>query len=68
MKARIINGIIWATIAIVLIVYVCIEWHKNGCGWESLAVMIVMYGSCLGGLWFASDQTIKEYQQEHNQK
>lgn len=68
MKARIINGIIWATIAVTLIVYVCIEWHANGCEWKSLALAIGMYGSCLGGLWFAADQTIKEYQQKHNQK
>ena len=46
MKARIITGIIFAVIAIILIVYVCIEWNKNGCGWESLACMIAMYGSC----------------------
>lgn len=68
MKARIITGIIFAVIAIILIVYVCIEWNKNGCGWKSLACMIAMYGSCLGGLWYSADQTIKEYQKEHKQK
>ena len=68
MRARIINGVFWAVVAASLIVYCAIEWHHNGCGWESLACMIAMYGSCLCGLWFAADQTIKEYQQERKQK
>lgn len=33
MRARIINGVFWAVIAVSLIVYCAIEWHNNGCGW-----------------------------------
>lgn len=60
-KARIINGIVFAVIAITLIVYVCIEWHRQGCGWYSLFALIAMYGSCLTGVWYTIDQTIKEW-------
>lgn len=68
MKARIYNGIFWASIAIVLIVYCCKEWHANGCEWNVLVIMIGMYGSCLGGVWYAADQTIKEYYKEREQR
>ena len=64
MKARIINGVIWATIAVVLITYCAIEWHKSGCGWETLACMIGFYGACMFGVWCTIDQTIKERNQE----
>lgn len=40
--ARRINAAIWAAIGITLTIWVCIEWHKQGCGWDSLWV---------GGLW-----------------
>lgn len=64
MKGRIINGVFWAVIAVSLIVYCAIEWRKNGCGWESLACMIGMYGSCLFAVWYTIDQTIKERNQK----
>ena len=64
MKGRIINGVFWAVIAVSLIVYCAIEWHNNGCGRESLACMIGMYGSCLTGVWYTIDQTIKERNQK----
>ena len=60
-KARIINGIVFAVIAITLIVYVCIEWHRQGCGLYSLFALIAMYGSCLTGVLYTIDQTIKEW-------
>ena len=61
MKARIINGIFWAILAVTLIVYVCIEWHKNGCDWDTLVVAIIFYTCMPAALWFTIDQTIKEW-------
>lgn len=64
MKGRIINGVFWAVIAVALIVYCIIEWHKVDGRGESLAIMIGMYCSCLFAVWYTIDQSIKEYKQK----
>lgn len=61
--ARRINAAIWAAIGIALTTYVCIEWHKQGCGWDSLWAAIVFYGMfslCFCGV---VDEHIKEHYQ-----
>lgn len=59
-RKRIIAGSIFAIIACVLIPYVCVVWHNQGCEWNSLAAAIAYYGGCLFAIWFTIDQTIKE--------
>ena len=61
--ARRINAAIWAAIGITLVVGVCYEWHKQGCGWDSLAMGAAWYTTfslCMG---LVGDQTIREHYQ-----
>lgn len=61
--ARRINAAIWAAIGITLVVGVCYEWHKQGCGWDSLIVGALWYTTASAGLCGVIDQTIKEHYQ-----
>lgn len=56
---RIINGVIWATICIVLCTGVTIEWHSQGCEVSSLIAAIAMYTICTAAIGFCIDQTIR---------
>ena len=59
--ARLINAAIWVAIGIALVVGVCYEWHKQGCGWDSLWAAIAMYGTFSIGFCLFVDEHIKEY-------
>lgn len=60
MKAkRIINAVFWAVLAIVLVVYVCIEWHRQGCSVSSLALAAALYLAGCGAFWFIFDEHIR---------
>lgn len=61
MKAkRIINMVVWAVIAVSLVVGVCVAWHRQGCGWQSLVLAISFYGVLSAGLWYAVDDMIRD--------
>ena len=62
--ARLINAAIWAAIGIALTTYVCIEWHRQGCGWNSLWAAIAFYG----GFCLCSTVVVGEHIKEHYQK
>lgn len=62
-RARIINAIAWAVIAITLCVWVAIEWHNQGCPVKSLVIGCAMYTAMAAGIGATIDQTIKEREQ-----
>ena len=55
--------IISAMIALTLSAYVCLEWHNQGCGWESLIAAIVFYNATIAALAGVICKTIKELRQ-----
>ena len=61
--ARLINAAIWAAIGITLTTWVCIEWHKQGCGWDSQWVAIAFYGTFSICFCLFVDEHIKEHYQ-----
>jgi len=58
--ARIINGLFFSLLTMGLTALVCYEWKRMGCEWNSLALAIGFYGSCLCGVWYVIDKTIIE--------
>lgn len=62
-RARIINAIAWAIIAVTICIAVVIEWHHQGCEVKSLAIACAMYTAMAAGIGATIDQTIKEKQQ-----
>ena len=50
-------------IALALSTYVCLEWHNQGCGWESLTAAIVFYNAIIAALAGVICKTIKELRQ-----
>lgn len=61
-RARIINAIAWAIIAVTICIAVVIEWHHHGCEVKSLAIACTMYTAMATGMGATIDQTIKEAQ------
>lgn len=59
-RARKINAIAWAIIAITLCVWVSIEWNNQGCPVKSLVIACAMYTAMATGIGATIDQTIKE--------
>ena len=60
MKKRNIFRTAWAIGSLALIAFVCVEWHKQGCGVWSLVAAISFYGVLSAGLLVAVDDMIKE--------
>lgn len=56
---RIINATFWTVLAVVLVVYVCIEWHRQGCGVSSLVLAAAVYMIGCGGFGFIADEHIR---------
>lgn len=50
-------------IALTLSTYVCLKWHNQGCGWESLIAAIVFYNAIIAVLAGVICKTIKELKQ-----
>lgn len=61
-RARIINAIAWAVIAVAICIAVVIEWHQQGCKVKSLAIACTMYTAMAAGMGATIDITIKEAQ------
>ncbi|MBQ0034910.1 MAG: hypothetical protein KBS77_06420 [Bacteroidales bacterium] len=57
--ARIINGIVWGTLAAIIIPMVFHVWREQACGIESLIMAVVFYAGCSAALWFSIDQRIQ---------
>ena len=65
---RIINIVCWAIVAITLIGYVCAEWHRQGCGWQSMTMAALWYGILTSGMCYLVDNAIRERHCEVNDK
>ena len=53
MKKRTIFRTALAMISLALIAFVCVEWHKQGCGVWSLVAAVSFYGILSAGLMIA---------------
>ena len=51
-KAKIINGIVWAVIAIVLDCMVWYYWQQMGCPVKSLVLGVIQYTAFCACFWF----------------
>ena len=61
-RARIINAIAWAIIAVTICISVVIECHQQGCEVKSLAIACAIYTAMAAGIGATIDITIKETQ------
>lgn len=61
--ARRINAAVWAAIGIALVMSVCYEWQRQGCGWGSLLVGAAWYTTLCVGICLFIDKQIKEHHQ-----
>lgn len=59
-RARIINAIAWAIIAVAICIAVVIEWHQQGCEVKSLAIACAMYTAMAAAVGGTIDATLKE--------
>ena len=66
-RARIINAIAHAIIAVTICVWVSIEWYNKGCEPKCLVIACLMYTSMLTAIGFTIDQTIKEINEMKNE-
>lgn len=57
--ARLINDSVFGVGGMILLLYVCVEWQRQGCGWWSLVAAIAFYGGCLFAMWFTIDQALQ---------
>ena len=59
MKKKTIFRTAWAAVSLALIVFVCVEWHRQGCGVWSLVADISFYGVLSAGLLIAVEDVIE---------
>ena len=59
-KLKIINGIVWAVIAIVLNVMVVYYWNQMGCPAKSLVLGCIVYTAFCVCFWYAIHNHINE--------
>ena len=59
MKKRNIFRTAWAMFSLALIAFVCVEWHKQGCGVWSLVAAISFYGVLSAGLLIAVEDVME---------
>ena len=59
MKKKTIFRTAWAVVSLTLIAFVCVEWHKQGCGVWSLIAEVSFYGALSAGLMFAVEDVVK---------
>ena len=59
MKKRAIFRMVWAVVSLALIAFVCVEWHRQGCGIWSLVAAVSFYGVLSAGLMVAVEDVIE---------
>ena len=59
MKKKNIFRTVWAICSLALIAFVCVEWHKQGCGAWSLVAAVSFYGVLSAGLMIAVEDVIE---------
>ena len=60
MKKRNIFRTAWAVVSLSLIAFVCVEWHRQGCGVLSLIAAISFYGVLSTGLLIAVEDVFNK--------
>lgn len=56
---RIINAAIWSAVSIATCIGVCLQWHAQGCGAESLIAAIVYYTGAPFAIAYTIDAAIQ---------
>lgn len=56
---RIINAAFWAALSIGICIGVCIQWHAQGCGIESLIAAIAFYTGAPFAIGYTIDAAIQ---------
>ena len=59
MKKKTIFRMAWAMVSLALIAFVCVEWHKQGCGVWSLVAAVSFYGVLSAGLMIAVEDVME---------
>ena len=59
MKKKNIFMTMWAMFSLAFIAFVCVEWHKQGCGVWSLVAAVSFYGVLSAGLMIAVEDVIE---------
>ena len=59
MKKKNIFRTAWAMVSLALIAFVCVEWHRQGCGVWSLVAAISFYGVLSAGLMIAVEDVME---------
>ena len=59
MKKRNIFRTAWAMFSLALIAFVCVEWHRQGCGVWSIVAAISFYGVLSSGLLIAVEDVME---------
>ena len=60
-KARLINAAIWVALGAGIILLVCSEWYRMGCGKNSLIAASLIYGLFSASFCGIIDEQIKEH-------
>lgn len=56
---RIINAAIWAAISISICIMVCVQWHAQGCGIESMIAAIAFHTCVPFAIGYTIDAAIQ---------
>lgn len=56
---RIINAVFWSVIALACCIGVCIQWHAQGCEWQSCAMGCAWFIACPTGILATIDAAIQ---------
>ena len=59
MKKRTIFRTAWAVVSLALIAFVCVEWHRQGCGVWSLIADVSFYGVLSAGMLVAVEDVFE---------
>lgn len=59
-RARILNAIAWALVAIVVVSMVVVQWYNNGCETKSLVIASIWYTAMVTTFALLVDHNIKE--------
>ena len=59
MKKRNIFRTVWAVVSLALITFVCVDWHRQGCGVWSLIAAVSFYGVLSAGLMIAVEDVME---------
>lgn len=61
---KIINGIVWAVIAIVLNIMVWYYWQQMGCPVKSLVLGCIVFTAFCAALWFTVHEDLREREEK----